>query len=81
MVPKMKPPSWLSHLLNPWNVVLMSIGLGLSVGEVIAVIVMASSMVIMRLMRIMMMMLMMLMSMKGSFGEWSLNQFNVQSFV
>ena len=53
----------------------------LSDGEVIAVIVMASSMVIMRLMRIMMMMLMMLMSMKGSFGEWGLNQFNFQSFV
>ena len=49
----------------------------LSDDEVIAVIVMVSSMVIMRLMR----MMMIIMSMKGSFGEWGLNQFNFQSFV
>ena len=49
----------------------------LSDDEVIAVIVMVSSMVIMRLMR----MMMIIMSMKGSFGEWGLNQFKFQSFV
>ena len=51
--------------------------LSLSDDEVIAVIVMVSSMVIMRLMR----MMMIIKSMKGSFGEWGLNQFNFQSFV
>ena len=50
----------------------------LSDDEMIAVIVMVSSMVTMRLMR---MMMIIIMSMRGSFGEWSLNQFNVQSFV
>ena len=60
------------------NIMARVMMVSLSDDEVIAVIVIVSSMVMMRLMR---MMMIIIMSMSGSFGEWSLNQFNVQSFV